>query len=140
MSTVLWANLLVGAEVRTEQADRFALYKFGTKLEAMSKALGLTSFVGTWDHTDLRFNIEELELPPGATSTNDVMAKQGVWIETNEAVRLLKGLKDRIISENVRFGLLKNHSAELLEELTGVLTFISSQGSIPCKFNFCVVS
>ncbi len=41
------------------------------------------------DSTDVRFNNDELELPEGVESTKEVMAKQGVWVDGDEAVRQL---------------------------------------------------
>ena len=39
MSTVLWANVLVSGEVRSDQADHLALYKHADKLDQITPRL-----------------------------------------------------------------------------------------------------
>jgi hypothetical protein len=139
MSTVLWANLLVDGKVQSEQADRYALYNHGTKLDTLTKSLGLTPFLEICDTTDLRYNTEDLELPPGVESTNDLMATEGTWIDTRDAVELLEKLLEHIRAKAVRFGMLSNQHAEVVAELAEVIEYVRANGTAAQKFNFSVV-
>lgn len=139
MSTVLWTNLLVNGQVSTDDSDKPALHAHADKLDAIAQRLELGSFLALCDTTDLRFNQDEFELPAGVTSTNEVMATEGVWMEVRAAVRLLKGLLAHVEEKNVRFGLLSNAHDEVVEELAEALAYARSapQGA---SFNFCVVT
>lgn len=138
MSTVLWANVLVDGSVRSEQEDRPALYKHAEKLDSISKSLGLPSFLATCDQTDVRFNLEDLALPEGMESTNDVMAVSGAWLSRMKAISLLQGLLAHIQSVNTRFGLLQNQHGAVVDELSGALAFLQAETHAE-KFNFSVV-
>lgn len=138
MSTVLWANVLVDGVVHSEQEDRWALYKHADKLDSISKSLGLSSFLAACDHTDARFNMEDIELPDGMESTNDVMAATGAWLGRMDALSLLQGLLIHIQTEKIRFGLLQNHHQAVVDELSGVIGFLQAEPSAE-KFNFAVV-
>lgn len=129
MSTVLWANLLVDGKVLSEQEDRLALYKHGTKLDALCRSLGLKPFLEICDTTDLRYNTEDLELPAGVESTDELMAAQGTWIATQEAIDVLAKLLDHIRAKGVRFGMLSNQHAEVVEELSGAIDFIRTSAA-----------
>lgn len=139
MSTVLWANLLVDGSVKSDQTDHVALYRHGGKLDAIAKELQLPSFLDICDTTDLRYNTDDLQLPEGASSTDEVMALNGTWIALAEAVLLLTSLRDHIVSNHVRFGLLSNQSAQVVAELEEVIAFAGSEGARAQKFNFSVV-
>lgn len=139
MSTVLWANVLVDGKVRSDQADRYALYSHGTKLDTLTRSLGLTPFLEFCDTTDLRFNTDDLELPPGIESTDEIMATQGAWIDTRAAIDLLERLLDHIRAKGVRFGLLSNQHAEVVAELTEVIAFVRANAGVAQRFNFSVV-
>jgi hypothetical protein len=140
MSTVLWANVLVGTDVKSDETDRYALYKHGDKLDAISRQLGLPSFNGICDTTDLRFNTDDsLELPEGMTSTNELMAREGAWLNARDAVSTLERLLGHIRDHRVRFGLLSNQHEEVVEELEEVLAFLRREGADAAKFNFSVV-
>jgi hypothetical protein len=138
MSTVLWANVLTGGEVFSDQQDRYALYKHADKLNALTKQLGLPSFEGACDSTDARFNLEDLDLPEGCKSTNDVMAASGAWLARSDALRLLEGLLAHLRENNVRFGLLQNQHGAVVSELEEALGFLQSHPTAE-KFNFAVV-
>jgi hypothetical protein len=139
MSTVLWANVLVDGKVQSEQVDRYALHKHGTKLDALCRSLGLTPFLELCDTTDLSFNTDDLELPPGVESTDEVMATQGAWIGTPEAIDLLERLLEHIRAKGVRFGMLSNQHAEVVGELAEVVEFVRAHATAAQKFNFSVV-
>ena len=139
MSTVLWANLLVDGKVKSDEADHFALYKHANRLDAISKSLGLASFLGICDTTDQRFNVEDQPLPTGMSSTDELMAAQGSWMPVPEAMALLQALRDHIVQKNLRFGLFGNQQAEVIEELDEVLAFAKASASPTDKFNLSVV-
>ena len=139
MSTVLWANVLAGGKVKTDQGDCFALYKHAGKLGSIAKSLGLPSFQDICDTTDQRFNLEDKDLPAGMTSTDELMAAQGVWMPIAEAVPYLQALRDHIVQKNVRFGLLSNQHSEVLQELDDVIAFVKAETEVAEKFNFSVV-
>jgi len=139
LGTVLWANVLAAGEVRSEQQDRSALYRHGRKLDAIARSLGLPSLLAMCDETDVRYNMEGLDLPEGMNSTNDVMAASGAWLPREEALRLLQGLLAHIRSTRTRFGLLRNQHDDVVAELSGVLDFLEAQSGAD-RFNFCVVT
>ena len=140
MSTVLWANLLVDGKVECESEDRYALYKHADKLDAITKKLGLPSFLDLCDTTDLRFNADEIELPEGVESSDEVMATDGAWLALDEAIAMLDRLLTHITEKQVRFGLLSNAHASVVEELAEVLVFARAGVGRAQKFNFCIVT
>lgn len=138
MSTVLWANVLTGGIVRSKEEDRHALYKHADKLDSISRTLGLPSFLAACDNTDVRFNMENLDLPGGAESTNDVMATTGAWLSRADALALLQGLLAHIKAEKTRFGFLQNDHQSVVDELSRVIDFLQAESTAE-KFNFSVV-
>ncbi len=139
MSTVLWANVLVSGEVKSDESDHIALYKHADKLDGIASSLGLPSFQALCDTTDLRFNTTDMELPEGVESTNQVMATDGAWMERAAAIELLDALLRHIVEKKVRFGLISNQHAEVVEELTEVLAFARAASADATRFNFSVV-
>lgn len=139
MSTVLWANVLVEGKVVSDETDHLALYKHAEKLDALTKALQLPSFLEICDTTDQRFNTDDITLPAGMTSTNELMAAQGDWIPVSSAIQLLQTLRDHIVAKNVRFGLLGNQHQQVVGELDEVPGFAKSQSVPDAKFNFSVM-
>lgn len=140
MSTVLWTNLLVNGEVRTDDSDKYALHKHADKLDAVGRKLGLGSFVDICDTTDVRFNTDDLALPDGMTSTNELMAVQGAWLDLPRAIALLTGLLAHVQQNKVRFGLLRNDHDDVVAELTEALEFAKTGDPLVTKFNFCIVT
>lgn len=138
MSTVLWANVLVDGQVRSDQEDRPALYRHAKKIDAISRSLDLPSFLAVCDQTDARYNLEDIALPDGVASTNEVMATTGAWLARTEALALLQGLLAHIRARNTRFGLLQNQHQAVLDELAEVLGFLEAEAQAD-KFNFAVV-
>lgn len=140
MSTVLWANVLVGDEVRSEEADRHALYRHARKLDDICRTLGLPEFQSMCDTTDLRYNTDDaFELPEGMTSTNELMARQGVWTDAATAIGHLRRLVAHLREKKVRFGLLSNDHDAVVGELDEVIAFLASRGDGATRFNFSVV-
>jgi hypothetical protein len=140
VSTVLWVNRLADGKVTSDDADYAALYKHADKLDSLSKALGLPSFQGLCDTTDVRFNNDEFELPAGMESTNDVMALQGVWLPARDAIAMLAALRAHIVDKKVRFGLLANQHDSVVTELDAVLAFAKAGQTPESKLNFSVVT
>jgi hypothetical protein len=140
VSTVLWANLLVDGKVECESEDRYALYKHADKLDALSKKLGLPSFQALCDTTDVRFNMDEFELPEGVESTSEVMAVDGAWLPIADAITMLERLLAHITEHQTRFGLLSNGHALVVEELGEVLAFAKAGVGRAQKFNFGIVT
>jgi hypothetical protein len=140
MSTVLWANLLVDGKVESQEADQYALYKHADALDKITRKLRLPSFLDLCDTTDIRFNASEFELPEGCESTTEVMAAEGVWLPLPDGIRVLEGLLDHIVEKNIRFGLLKNAHAAVVDELNDVLSFARSGAPRAQMFNFSIVT
>lgn len=146
MSTVLWANVLMAdGKVVSEQADYPALYRHAEKLQKLSKEAGLPGFEEHCDLTDIRYNMEDLPLPDGMTSTDELMARDGVWLEPAKMVALLQSLEQKITQGNVRFGLLSNQQSDVLEELRLARAYFEQQlgAAQPAAslkgFNFSVI-
>ncbi len=140
VSTVLWANLLVDGTVECESEDRHALYKHADRLEAIAKKLELPSFLGICDTTDVRFNLDEFDLPEGVESTTEVMALEGIWLPLPDAILMLERLLSYITENRIRFGLFSDASPGVIKELQEVLVFARAGIGRAQKFNFCVVT
>lgn len=139
MSTVLWAHVLVNGKVQCEEEDRVALYNHTDKLDDLCKSFGIPSFAELCDSTDMQYNMDEFELPDGMESTNDYMALHGAWMDLPDAIRLLETLLRHIQEKSVRFGLLTNQHADVVMELSEVLTFAKAHAGSAAKFNFSIV-
>lgn len=139
MSTVLWANSLADGVVTSDQADKHALYKHVSKLDEVCRKLGLTAFSGLLDSTDLKFNLEDTELPAGVESTTEVMAQQGVWVAAAQALKLLQGVLAHVQQHKTRFGLLRNDHDAVIAELEESIAFAQGAAAANAKFNFGIV-
>lgn len=140
MSTVLWVNLLSDGKVTSNQSDYLELYQNVDKLDSLTEVLGLTSFEALCDTTDLRFNNDEFELPPGMASTDELMALEGVWLPVGDAVAMLAALRAHIVDKKVRFGLLSNQHGQVVAELDEVLAFANTAQAPEAKLNFSIVT
>jgi hypothetical protein len=139
MSTVLWANYLSDGVVISDESDKYALYKHLNKIDGLCESNGLMKLSGFCDHTDLRFNMDEIELPEGMKSTNELMAQQGVWIDGVEALNLLQQLLAAIRANKTKFGLLRNDHDNVTAELEESIVFAKAAADKNAKFNFAVV-
>lgn len=139
MSTVLWANTLMGGVVDSDESDKYALYRHSKKLDKLTNQLKVTHFISTQDFTDMQFNVSDEDLPEGMESTDELMAEKGVWVTGAEAVRMLESLISHISSKNIKFGLLRNDSEEILIELKESLESAKKARGANGKFNFSVV-
>jgi len=140
MSTVLWANhLLTNGEVASDESDKWALYKYAAKLDKLASAAKVEPFSSLLDHTDIRFNMGDDELPDGTRSTNELMAREGVWKSANDALAILNGLLALISSEKPRFGVIKNDRDLVVAELSQSIQYAKKASAVSAKFNFSVV-
>lgn len=139
MSTVLWANQLVGGVVTSDESDKYAPYKHADKLEQIGQRIARMSFQSLCDTTDLEFNLGDDELPDGVASTNEIMATKGKWMEASEAASFLGALIAEIETKKVRFGLLRNDHDAVLAELKESLSHAQGAMASGGKFNFSVV-
>ncbi|MCE9522062.1 MAG: hypothetical protein K8S25_06475 [Alphaproteobacteria bacterium] len=139
MSTVLWANFLLNGIVTSDESDKPALHKHATKLDGICLDTSKLSFEAICDSTDVTFNLGDEELPEGMASTNEVMAKSGVWMDGAEAVRMLTAALAHIQEKQTRFGLLKNDYEQVVSELEESITHAKAAASSGGKFNFSIV-
>ena len=139
MSTVLWANQLVDGEVVCEEEDYYALYRHTKRIDAICKSLKLKTLTSFCDFTDVRFNHGEIQLPPGATSSDDVMKVSGVWLDGAQAHHVLATVLDYVKTHKPRFGLFKNELADVQEELEAAVAFAQGAMQSGASFNFSVV-
>ncbi len=139
MSTVLWANYLVDGVVTSDQADKYALCRHTHKLDALCRESGITPLSEICDSTDMRVNVEDIELPEGMESTDELMARDGVWIDSQSAVTLLENLLDAVRSKKPRFGLLKDDRDDVVSELEESIAFAKNAAAKGARFNFAIV-
>ena len=139
MSTVLWANHLLNGEVISDQTDKRALFKHAGKLDTLASAAKVAAFSSLLDHTDAQCNMGQIELPDGMQSTNDLMARDGVWKSADEALIILSSLLTAITTERPRFGFLKNDYDAVVAELTQSIEYAKKAGEVGARFNFGVV-
>jgi hypothetical protein len=139
MSTVLWANQLKDGTVETDAADKYVLFRYLDKLDATCTQCGIPLISEICDYTDYRFNIEDRELPDSMESTDELMAREGVWMDGKDAVSLLEQLLSKIQSDQVRFGLFSNRHDEVVLELEESLVFARKAEEAGARFNFSVV-
>jgi len=139
MSTVLWANYLADGMVTSDASDKYALFEHTDKLDSVCRASGLAPFSEICDSTDMRFNVDDIELPEGMQSTDELMAQDGVWIEGKSAVEMLGKLLAHIKSNQIRFGLLKNDHDDVVAELEESVAFAKDAADKGAMFNFSIV-
>ncbi|MCK6546351.1 hypothetical protein L6R52_10925 [Myxococcota bacterium] len=140
MGTVLWANhLLESGAVASDEGDKWALHKHVDRLDRLASAAKLERFSSLLDHTDLQFNMGDDELPDGMESTNELMARQGVWKSADDALATLEGLLAVITSEKPRFGAIRNDYEAVVEELSESIEYARKAREVGAKFNFSVV-
>ncbi len=140
MSTVLWANhLLNNGGVVSDESDKWALYKYADKLDKLASVAGLEPFSSLLDHTEMQFNLGDDELPDGIQSTNDLMARNGMWKSDDDALGILNGLFAAITTEKPRFGVMKNDYDAVIAELSESIKYAEKARKLGVKFNFSVV-
>ena len=139
MSTVLWANCLVDGRVESDQLDKYALCKHLAKLDKVCQSVGLSPLSEICDSTDAKFNSDEIELPDGMESTNELMAVNGVWVDAKAAVPLLEHLLAEITLKKTRFGLFSDSHNEVVAELRAAIEFAQIAAHKNARFNFALV-
>ena len=139
MSTVLWANHLRDGAVISDQTDKWALYKHAGKLDRLASAAKTAAFSSLLDHTDAQVNMGGTELPAGMQSTDDLMARDGVWKSADEALAILSALRAAVVTEKPRFGVLRNDYDAVVAELTESIEYAKKAGEVGARFNFSVV-
>jgi len=139
MSTVLWANQLLDGKVTSDQEDRYALYRHLDRLDRVCRSLGLTPLSAICDSTDMRFSLDDTDLPEGMASTNELMARDSVWVPAAEAVALLEGLLAAVRERRVRFGILRDDHDDVVRELSESLALARSAAAQGAMFNFAFV-
>jgi hypothetical protein len=72
-------------------------------------------------------------------STNELMARKGVWKSANDALTILNGLLAVIRSEKPRLGVLKNDYDVVVAELSESIEYAKKASEVGAKFNFSVV-
>ena len=135
MSTVLWAHQLLEGKVTSDESDKWALYKYAKALDQVAAALKLPLFSSLFDHTDMKVNMGQEKLPAGMDSSNDLMARDGVWKSGEEAHALLNGLLTAMTLAKPAF---KDYDA-VVAELTESIEFAKKAAGSGAKFNFVVV-
>lgn len=139
MSAVLWANRLSGGAVVSDQSDKHALHKHLPQLDRIAKAVGVPALSSWCDTTDLRFNVEDLSLPEGMTSTDQWMARDGVWVDAGEAAKGMSTILAFVETRRPRFGLFRNDCDAVIAELRESAAFARETAETASKFNFSVV-
>lgn len=140
MSTVLWTNILVDGNVDSDQSDKYALHKHLDKLDKVCRAVGLPPLSAMCDSTDARCNLGEIGLPEGMSSSNELMARDGVWVDARDAARLLERLLTEVTTKQIRFGLIGNDHHRVVAELREATEFAKAGSVKNAKFNFAIVT
>ena len=138
MSTVLWANLLHHGTVTCDQSDKWALHRHTRQLDQLAKRAAVAPFSSLLDHTDARFNSGDAELPAGMRSTDDLMARDGVWRSADEALRVLRGLLRIVVTDKPRFGLMRDDHDDVVAELAESIEHAERAAAMGALFNLCV--
>jgi hypothetical protein len=139
MSTVLWANQLLNGKVVSDQSDKWALYKHAEKLDKVALAAKLAPFSSLFDHTDLKFNMGDDELPEGMKSTDELMARHGAWKSAADSLAILSGLLTAITNDKPLLGLAKVDYDSVIAELSESIEYAKKAAASGAKFNLSVV-
>lgn len=139
MSTVLWANRLRDGVVESDASDKQALYRHSRKLDAVCQRSSGHSFSQICDTTDLRFNLQDQDLPEGMSSTDELMARSGVWQPAEVVVAMLSAALAEIRARKIRFGLLRDDHEAVVAELEESLRYAEDAAGQGAQFNFSVV-
>jgi hypothetical protein len=140
MGTVLWANhLMQNGQVISDEKDKWALYKHTKQLDKLASTAKVEAFSSLLDHTDLQFNLGDKELPKGMSSTNELMARDGVWKPAREALAILNGLLAVISAQKPKFGILRNDYDAVVAELSESIAYAKQASESDARFNFSVV-
>ena len=138
MGMTIWVNTLKDGAVTSDESDKSAMYRHLNRLDGVCVEIGLHKLSGFLDTTDL----ETAFAGDDATGENgwERMAKVGQWFLPQEGVAVLTGLIARLREKPVRFGLLSNQYAEVLEDLGDCLASIEAAQAQQAMFHLCVVA
>ena len=139
MSTVLWANGLADGKVVSDESDKYALCKFADKLDGICERIGVPQLSSLHDSTDMQFNLSEAELPAGMTSTDEVMAADGIWTDAAEARGMLEQVLQAVRDERPRFGMFSDAVNDVIAELEESIQFARKCEQQGAMFNFSIV-
>ncbi|APV48870.1 hypothetical protein BWI17_03750 [Betaproteobacteria bacterium GR16-43] len=123
----------------SDESDKPALHKHAEKLDKLAGSAKIGSFTNLLDFTDVKFNTTDADLPEGMESTDELMARDGVWVASADALGVLNGLLKVIIADKPRFGLVKNDYEDVVSELCESIEFAKKAEAAGAKFNFSVV-
>lgn len=138
MSTVLWANHLINGEVKSDQSDKWALYKFAQALDKLAAAHGDQFFTSLFDYTDLQVTLGDRDMPDGMESTDELMAREGVWKSADDALSILDGLLAAMTAAT-RPALAGDDHDAVVAELAESIEYAKRARAAGAKFNFSVV-
>ena len=140
MSSAIWINALKEGKVTSNEVDRWAILKFADKLDALCDKLAITKLSDFHDTTDLEANLApEEEDDEDLPDTYELMAEKGKWFSPRTGIEVMDSLFESLKAKPVRFGLITDHSAEVLtdlEECRLVLQELENEGSM---FHLCIV-
>lgn len=144
MSTVLWANVKVGDKLLSDSNDLVHLYKNASALDRFCQKNGLPAFSALFDDTDMRVNMNLLDLPAGMDSTNDLMCRDGHWVSLRDGYLTLTVLRKKLQDSKQRIGIFSDKSKEVIGELDTVIAWLDKEQAAGLQagdsyFNFCVV-
>ena len=139
MSTVLWANYLIGGSVTSQAEDLYALFKHADKLDEVCQKAGILEFSAIFDETDIAFNMGSGELPDGMQSTDELMARDGNWVDAADALAMLTALRSTIEADETRFGLFSNEHDDVADELAIAIRFAEEAAGKKAQYNFSIV-
>lgn len=140
MSTVIWVNYLKDGKVTSDQSDKWALYRFTDKLDAMCSKIGIPNLSEFHDTTDAEANLaDDLGVSEGSSDTYTLMAQKGKWFEPDEGLRVLEKLLAVLRERPVRFGLLGDKYPIVLAELEECVQSIQKAKDDGALFHLSVV-
>ena len=139
MSSAIWINALKDGKVTGNEVDRWAILRFADKLDALCDKLGIAKLSDFHDTTDLEANLAPEEEDEDFPDTYELMAQKGKWFPPRAGIEVMEPLIESLKAKPVRFGLMTDHSAEVLtdlEECRVVLQELETEGSM---FHLCIV-
>ena len=138
MGMTIWVNTLKDGAVTSDESDKSAMYRHLSRLDGVCVGVGLRKLSDFLDTTDLEtaFAGDDVTGEDGW----ERMAKVGQWFPPQEGVAVLTGLIARLREKPVRFGLLSNQYAEVLEDLGDCLASIEAAQAQQAMFHLGVVA
>lgn len=110
-----------------------------TSSTSSTSLAGLKLLSSLLDHTDIQFNIGDDEPPKGRQSTNELMARDGMWKTADNALANFNGLLTIIKAEVLRFGAIKNDYDTFVTDLCESTEYAKTVREAGAKFNLSVL-